>query len=272
MLILLSVVTRSPTQPAPFDWAGQVLAVIALSTLVCGLIEGGHVGFGSLPAVGALTVAVLTLVGFVVVQARVRHPMMPLDLLRARGFRLTLPVGFAFMSKLRQRVRGQPLPAAGAGAVTAARRSRVRARAVLRNRCQPGLRADHQPLRCPTSRRGRPDGDGDRPHGYAAHRSAGPPGPDRCLCHPGRRWWRTGHAVGDRRGPRGCVRPAGRNSVCGVQYLPAGRRSDRRLRRAHPTRTKSSPGCASASASPPPSSSSPPSAASASNPAATPAT
>jgi DHA2 family methylenomycin A resistance protein-like MFS transporter len=33
----------------------------------------------------------------VLVQARVRHPMMPLSLFRAHGFRLALPVGFAFM-------------------------------------------------------------------------------------------------------------------------------------------------------------------------------
>jgi MFS transporter, DHA2 family, methylenomycin A resistance protein len=97
MIIFLGVVTRSPTHPAPFDWAGQALAVIGLSTLVYGLIEGGHAGFGSLPVVVASTVAVLALVGFMVVQARVRHPMMPLDLFRARGFRLALPVGFAFM-------------------------------------------------------------------------------------------------------------------------------------------------------------------------------
>ena len=32
-----------------------------------------------------------------IVQSRVAHPMMPLDLFQARGFRLALPVGFAFM-------------------------------------------------------------------------------------------------------------------------------------------------------------------------------
>ncbi len=97
MLILLRLVARSPTQPAPFDWAGQVFAVVGLSTLVYGLIEGGHAGFGSSRVVGALTVAVVALVAFVLAQARVRHPMMPLDLFRARGVRLALPVGFAFM-------------------------------------------------------------------------------------------------------------------------------------------------------------------------------
>lgn len=97
MLLLLTMVARSPTRPAPFDWAGQILAVIGLSTLVYGLIEGGHAGFGTPAVVAALTTAVLALVGFVWVQSRVRHPMMPLDLTQARGFRLALPVGFAFM-------------------------------------------------------------------------------------------------------------------------------------------------------------------------------
>ncbi|MBP2416864.1 MFS transporter [Microlunatus capsulatus] len=97
MLVLLRAVAPSPTRPAPFDWAGQVLAVVGLSTLVYGLIDGGHAGFGSPPVVAALTVAVLALAGFVLVQARVRHPMVPLDLFRARGVRLALPVGFAFM-------------------------------------------------------------------------------------------------------------------------------------------------------------------------------
>ena len=97
MLCFLTVVTKSPTQPAPFDWAGQILAVISLSTLVYGLIDGGRVGFGSPFVVVALLIAMSSLIGFVIVQARVRHPMMPLDLFQARGFRLALPVGFAFM-------------------------------------------------------------------------------------------------------------------------------------------------------------------------------
>jgi DHA2 family methylenomycin A resistance protein-like MFS transporter len=97
MLCFLSMVAASLTRPAPFDWAGQILAVIGLSMLVYGLIDGGHAGFGSLPVVAALTIAVCSLVGFVLVQAQVRHPMMPLSLFRARGFRLALPVGFAFM-------------------------------------------------------------------------------------------------------------------------------------------------------------------------------
>lgn len=97
MLVLVGLIARSPTRPAPFDWAGQACAVIGLSSLVYGLIEGGHAGFGSWPVIGSLTAAVVALAGFVLVQSRTRHPMMPLDLFRARGFRLALPVGFAFM-------------------------------------------------------------------------------------------------------------------------------------------------------------------------------
>ncbi|TNM68137.1 MFS transporter [Streptomyces sp. NP160] len=97
MLLLLTVVATSPTRPSPFDWAGQALAVIGLSTLVYALITGGHAGFAAPEVVAASATAVVALVGFVVLQSRGRHPMMPLDLFRARGVRLALPVGFAFM-------------------------------------------------------------------------------------------------------------------------------------------------------------------------------
>ncbi|WP_375424678.1 MFS transporter [uncultured Friedmanniella sp.] len=97
MLGLLIAVATSPTRPAPFDWPGQILAIAGLSTLVYGLIDGGHVGFGSPVVVSTLTIAACSLVGFVLVQARVRDPMMPLELFRGHGFRIALPIGFAFM-------------------------------------------------------------------------------------------------------------------------------------------------------------------------------
>jgi DHA2 family methylenomycin A resistance protein-like MFS transporter len=90
-------VAPSPTRPAPFDWPGQILSVVALSALVFGLIEGGHLGFGRPVVVAALVLAVLALAGFLRVQDRSPHPMMPLWLFRSQGFRLALPVGFAFM-------------------------------------------------------------------------------------------------------------------------------------------------------------------------------
>ncbi|WP_432521470.1 MFS transporter [Kineococcus sp. SYSU DK006] len=97
MLALLVLVAPSPVRPARFDWAGQVLAVLALSTLVFGLIEGGHAGFTEPAVLASLVLAVVALAAFVLVQARGRHPMLPLELFAARGVRLALPVGFAFM-------------------------------------------------------------------------------------------------------------------------------------------------------------------------------
>ncbi len=97
MLALLVVVARSPTRPARFDYAGQLLALIALSALVYGLIEGGHQGFAAPLVLISLGTAAAALAGFLIVQAKVRQPMMPLELFASRGLRIALLVGFAFM-------------------------------------------------------------------------------------------------------------------------------------------------------------------------------
>lgn len=97
MLALLPRVSRSPRRPTRFDWAGQALAMITLTALMFGLITGGRDGFGTAPVIAALTLAAVALAGFLIVQARGRHPMMPLSLFRPRGMRIALIVGFAFM-------------------------------------------------------------------------------------------------------------------------------------------------------------------------------
>ncbi|GIM91027.1 MFS transporter [Paractinoplanes toevensis] len=97
MVLFLLAAAPSPTRPARFDWAGQVLAIVALSGLVYGLIEGGHLGFTSPVVVTTLVVAAVAMVAFVVVQARGDHPMMPLALFGSKGFRIALSAGFAFM-------------------------------------------------------------------------------------------------------------------------------------------------------------------------------
>ncbi|MFI6077192.1 MFS transporter [Actinoplanes sp. NPDC051343] len=97
MVLFLHTVARSATRPALFDWAGQILAIVALAGLVYGLIEGGHAGFTSPGVVVTLAVAAAAIVAFLIVQARGEHPMMPLKLFRSKGFRIALSVGFAFM-------------------------------------------------------------------------------------------------------------------------------------------------------------------------------
>jgi MFS transporter, DHA2 family, methylenomycin A resistance protein len=97
MLLCLLWVSPSPSRPARFDWAGQVLAILALAGLVYGLIEGGHSGFTSTPVILTLAAAVAGIAAFLAVQARGDHPMMPLGLFGSKGFRIALSVGFAFM-------------------------------------------------------------------------------------------------------------------------------------------------------------------------------
>ena len=138
MLAFLVAVATSPKRPAPFDWAGQVLAVIGLATLVYGLIDGGHAGFASPPVVVALTIAVAALISFVIVQSRVAAPD---DAARpVPGARVPARAAGGLRvhgRQLRQRVRRQPVPAAAPRPLTAARRSGVPAVGLLRDRRQP---------------------------------------------------------------------------------------------------------------------------------------
>ncbi|RKR75938.1 MFS transporter [Frondihabitans australicus] len=97
MLVLIRSVSPSTPRPTPFDWGGQVTALVTLGGLVFGLIEGGAQGFGDPAVVASFVLAAAALVAFLLIQARVSHPMMPLPLFRPRGMRIALLVGFAFM-------------------------------------------------------------------------------------------------------------------------------------------------------------------------------
>jgi DHA2 family methylenomycin A resistance protein-like MFS transporter len=97
MLVLLAAVARSAVRPSPFDWAGQAAALVALVSLMYGLITGGSKGFGSPTVIVALALAMVGIVSFLRLQTVGRHPMMPLDLFRSAGMRISLFAGFAFM-------------------------------------------------------------------------------------------------------------------------------------------------------------------------------
>ncbi len=97
MLVLGSRVRRSPRTAVPFDWAGQILALVALGSIIYALIEGGAIGYGDPLIVGLLVVGVVALVAFVLVQARVAYPMMPLGLFRAGPMRVAMFGGFTFI-------------------------------------------------------------------------------------------------------------------------------------------------------------------------------
>jgi MFS transporter, DHA2 family, methylenomycin A resistance protein len=123
-LILLARTPLSPRRPAPFDWAGQVTAVLAMGGLTYGAIEAGAAGLIAPRVLAAFAVAVAALAVFLAVQVHGAHPMMPLELFRSRAVTIASTVGFGFivgyyglpfvMSLYLQQLRG--LSALGAGA------------------------------------------------------------------------------------------------------------------------------------------------------------
>jgi MFS transporter, DHA2 family, methylenomycin A resistance protein len=97
-LLVLTLVSRSATRPARFDWVGQVTAVLALGGVTFGIIEGGASGFGAPSVLAAFALAILAGIGFVVSQARGRNPMIPLSLFRSRSMTTGLSAAFVTMA------------------------------------------------------------------------------------------------------------------------------------------------------------------------------
>lgn len=97
-LVVLTLVPRSATRPARFDWVGQSTAVLALGGLTFGIIEGGASGFGTPSVLAAFALAVLAGIGFVLSQARGRTPMIPLSLFRSRSMTTGLSAAFVTMA------------------------------------------------------------------------------------------------------------------------------------------------------------------------------
>jgi MFS transporter, DHA2 family, methylenomycin A resistance protein len=96
-LLLLARAGRSPRHRVPFDWSGQAAAVIGMGALTYGAIEAGAAGPAAPAVLAAFAVAVAALAAFGVLQARGRHPMVPLELFRSSAVRVAVAAGFAFM-------------------------------------------------------------------------------------------------------------------------------------------------------------------------------
>jgi MFS family permease len=68
------------------DWPGQISLAAGLFLLVFALIRGNEYGWGSTEIVLELAGALAALVAFVVIEARVAEPMLPLSMFRNRAF------------------------------------------------------------------------------------------------------------------------------------------------------------------------------------------
>lgn len=73
-----------PTTPGRLDLLGAVTLTGALMLAVYGIIRGGEAGWFSWQSGGTLAAVLLLLATFILVEARVSNPLMPLSLLRSR--------------------------------------------------------------------------------------------------------------------------------------------------------------------------------------------
>ncbi len=82
---LLVPTSRDPEEQ-PLDVPGAVLSIVALGSLVYGIIEGPHHGWLSPASFAIFGVAVAAMAAFLTVESRVAHPMLDLKLFRDRRF------------------------------------------------------------------------------------------------------------------------------------------------------------------------------------------
>src|SRR5438128_3237417 len=89
LIILISlwrVPESSDKESVGLDWWGAILVALGLGALVYGLIESSRLGFGDRSVDVALVAAAALLALFLILEARVPNPMLPLTLFRSRTF------------------------------------------------------------------------------------------------------------------------------------------------------------------------------------------
>ena len=91
--------SRTPHAARP-DWAGFVMLTAGLVSLVYGLIRAGELSWGNTGVSVCLVLAAVFLVGFVLVERRVAHPMFDLTLFRIPTFSGGLIAAFCMNGSL----------------------------------------------------------------------------------------------------------------------------------------------------------------------------
>jgi len=114
--------SRNPSAQR-IDLPGQLLVIAGLTCLVMAIIQGGSQGWTSPLILGLFLGAVVFLTAFLLVEARVREPLLPLQLFANRVFSVAniaaLIVGFAslgsifFLAQFFQQVQGYTVLEAG---------------------------------------------------------------------------------------------------------------------------------------------------------------
>jgi EmrB/QacA subfamily drug resistance transporter len=101
LLLAIRHVPESRDEAATrLDLPGAVLAVVALLGIVYGLIEGPTRGWADGTVIVMFAIGIVAAVGFVVVEHRSAHPMLPLGLFKLRQFSVTNAVTFVIYGAL----------------------------------------------------------------------------------------------------------------------------------------------------------------------------
>jgi MFS family permease len=83
---LWRVPESSDKESKGLDWLGATLITFGLGALIYGLIESSRLGFADRSVLAALIAAAILLAAFLIIEARLAHPMLPLALFRSRTF------------------------------------------------------------------------------------------------------------------------------------------------------------------------------------------
>lgn len=81
-------------QRRSIDWAGQMLSALALVSVIFALIEGPVLGWQSVWIMAMLLAALVLAIAFVILQKKLREPMLPLGLFESRTFSAAIGAGF----------------------------------------------------------------------------------------------------------------------------------------------------------------------------------
>ena len=90
--------SSDPSAPPKLDAAGSTAVTAALALLVYGLTRAEEVGPASLSALGPLGLSVALITLFFLIEARVRHPLVPLGVFRSRDLVGSGLVALAFQA------------------------------------------------------------------------------------------------------------------------------------------------------------------------------
>ena len=82
LVSMRSFLPETPRQRGRLDVGGAILATVALSSLVYGIVRAPEEGWGASATITPLVIGAALAVGFVIVQANRREPLLPLSIFR----------------------------------------------------------------------------------------------------------------------------------------------------------------------------------------------